>query len=79
LGESELTIELKNKIEAWIDGDAWSTYSIDYKNKVADALSAYMKAHDGTPQVIVREFGTNKMLAEILGDYRDFNYKWIDS
>jgi hypothetical protein len=59
--------------EVWIDGNEWSNYSIDDKNNVADALSAYMKAHDGTPQVMVRDFGTNNMLAEILGDYRDFN------
>jgi hypothetical protein len=59
--------------EVWINGNEWSTYSIDDKNKVADALSAYMKAHDGTPQVMVRDFDTNHMLAEILGDYRDFN------
>lgn len=66
--------ELKvSEHEVWINGNAWSTYSLDDKNNVADALSAYMKAYDGTPQVMVREFGTNKMLAEILGDYRDFN------
>jgi hypothetical protein len=66
--------ELKvSEHEVWINGNEWSTYSIDDKNDVADALSAYMKAHDGTPQVMVREFGTDKMLAEILGDYRDFN------
>jgi hypothetical protein len=66
--------ELKvSEHEVWINGNAWNTYSLDDKNNVADALSAYMKAHDGTPQVMVREFGTNKMLAEILGDYRDFN------
>jgi hypothetical protein len=59
--------------EVWINGNEWNTYSIDDKNKVADALSAYMKAHDGTPQVMVRDFDTNHMLAEILGDYRDFN------
>jgi hypothetical protein len=59
--------------EVWINGNEWSTFSIDDKNKVADALSAYMKAYDGTPQVMVRDFDTNNMLAEILGDYRDFN------
>jgi len=66
--------ELKvSEHEVWINGNEWSTYSIDDKNNVADVLSAYMKAHDGTPQVMVRDFDTNNMLVEILGDYRDLN------
>jgi hypothetical protein len=59
--------------EVWVNGNVWSTYSIDDKNNVADVLSAYMKAHDGTPQVMVRDSETDNMLAEILGDYRSFN------
>jgi hypothetical protein len=66
--------ELKaSEHEVWIDGNRWSTYSLEDKNKIADALSAYMKAHDGTPQVMVRDADSDHMLAEILGDYRDFN------
>ena len=54
--------------EAWINIDTWSALDLQEKEEKVRLLSQFLKARDGTSQIVVREYGTDSMVADFFAN-----------